>query len=198
MIGGDELYPRAAQRLALVLSGSLNTNKMTTAMGVAGVRLLASGGLQDDRGASQAAHTEVLTLLHGTWGDSSQPQLMPENGVIALPYGTEEGVDAGDGLLFRFNQPVKQVAVHDKADVDALLTVTPSDWAFDYQGVWVDETSLFIQILQYVAENRHYCSVLGSIYRFVLFAERTTTRRLSCVNQCELVPFLSLFGPLVA
>lgn len=150
MIGGDELYPQAAQRLALVLSGTLNLNKSATAMGVAGVRMLATGGLQDDRGVSQAAHTEVLTVLHGTWGDSSQPQLMSDGGVIALPYGANEGLDAGDGLLFRFNQPVKQVPVHDKSAIDALLTVTPSTWALDYQGIWVDETSLFVQVLQYV------------------------------------------------
>jgi len=73
---------------------------------------------------------------------------MSEYGAIALLTGQMEGLDAGDSILLRFNQPVTQVDIHGKRQVDALLTILPSNWAANYTGVWVDSTSLLITVTQ--------------------------------------------------
>ena len=73
-----------------------------------------------------------------------------QNGAVAIPSGSSEGLDAGDTILFQFNQPVFPVSVSTKAAVDALLQFQPSTWALSYSGVWVDQTSLLIRVDVYV------------------------------------------------
>lgn len=80
--------------------------------------------------------------------------LCPQLGAIALPYGPLPGLDAGDGVLLQFNEPVKQVNVNGKAAVDALMTFTPSDWAQNYTVTWINSSVLFIQALQVDAWNQ--------------------------------------------
>lgn len=69
-------------------------------------------------------------------------------GAIALPYGPLPGLDAGDGILLQFNEALKAVNVNGKAAVDALMTITPSNWAQNYTGTWINSSVLFIQALQ--------------------------------------------------
>lgn len=78
------------------------------------------------------------------------PGFLAPNGIVALPYGARVGLDAGDGVLFQFNEPVRQVDVSTKAAVDALLTVSPPDWAEDYVGIWTGSSTLFIQAVRCV------------------------------------------------
>ena len=66
-------------------------------------------------------------------------------GVIALPYGDRAGLDTGDGLLLRFDQPVKQLPLPNKAAIDAVFVFLPLDWAHEYSGVWVSDNTLFIR-----------------------------------------------------
>lgn len=75
--GGDDVYPYAAQRLGLILSGSINSNRTSTAVRVASVSLLESGGLTDDKGTSHPAHSGPI-MINGSWGEASQPQFMSE------------------------------------------------------------------------------------------------------------------------
>ena len=72
--------------------------------------------------------------------------LLSQAGAVAVPAGPSEGLDAGDIVLLRFNQPVRSVPVSTKAAVDALLTFQPSNWAVSYTGSWVDDSTLAIQV----------------------------------------------------
>ena len=71
-------------------------------------------------------------------------------GAVAFPYGPTAGLDAGDKLLLMFDQPVKQLPVASKADLDALLYFDPSAWALDYTGQWLDLSMLLITVTRYV------------------------------------------------
>ncbi len=72
--------------------------------------------------------------------------LLSQAGAVAVPAGPSEGLDAGDIVLLRFNQPVRSVPASTKAAVDALLTFQPSNWAVSYTGSWVDDSTLAIQV----------------------------------------------------
>ena len=56
------------------------------------------------------------------------------------------GLGVGDALLLKFNQPVAQVNVSSKASIDAVLQFTPSTWASNYTGLWLDMTALLITV----------------------------------------------------
>ena len=74
-LGSDAAISSAAQRLAIVIGGTVNKNKTDTAIGNATIRLLASGGLRDASGLSQVAFSAHMPLT-GSWGLSSQPSFM--------------------------------------------------------------------------------------------------------------------------
>ncbi len=73
--------------------------------------------------------------------------LVGQAGAIALPGGVSEGLDAGDILLLRLNQPVRAVPVRTTAEVNALLVFQPANWATAYSGSWVDDSTLAIQVI---------------------------------------------------
>lgn len=74
-LGGDANYPLAAQRLVLTLAGEVNTNASVTAVNAVAISILASGGLTNAAGTSQAMHQAFVNLA-GTWGDASQPSFL--------------------------------------------------------------------------------------------------------------------------
>ena len=152
VFGGDASYPFAAQRLVMVLSGSVNSDSVETSIGSATLSILATGGLTDMNRASQNASISNI-FIDGTWGDSSQPNFLTQMGVLALPYGNLAGLDAGDGLLLRFDQPVEQLELPDKEHVDAVFVFNPSNWAQEYSGSWVSDNTLFIVAERWVSRS---------------------------------------------
>lgn len=50
--------------------------------------------------------------------------------------------------MLQFSEAVRQVNVNGKAAVDGLMTFTPSNWAENYAGTWINSSVLFIQALQ--------------------------------------------------
>ncbi len=141
--GGDAVVLDAAERLVITLSGTVNSDIPSTLVPLVRITVLPSAGLRDAAGGSQNA-TIVNATVTGTWGDADQPQFLTSAPLIALDYGGQPGLGAGDALVLRFNQPVRQVLVATKADLDALLVMSPPDWATDYNGTWLDFTTLLV------------------------------------------------------
>ena len=147
IVGGDDTFPFAAQRLVLLVTGDINSDAAGTAVSRVLVSVNRLGGLTDAGNTSQPAVAVNMTV-NGTWGVASKPMFMSEYGALALPYGSGPGLDAGDRLLLRFNQPVARIAISNKAAIDVLLVILPSGWAVNYTGAWVDDTSLLITATQ--------------------------------------------------
>ncbi len=144
--GGDALVPSAAQRLVVTLGGTVNPDIEATLVTAARVSLMSTGGLRDAAGASQVADVQGLALT-GTWGDASQPQfLSTADAVLALDLGGQPGLGPGDGLLLRFNQPVRRVPVATKAAIDSVLAFEPPGWAASYTGQWLEFNALLITV----------------------------------------------------
>jgi hypothetical protein len=143
--GGDNVQPSAGDRLIITIAGTVSVDIQATQVAAAQLTVLPSGGLRDVSGSSQNASIPVVGML-GTWGDASQPMFLTDTPTIALDYGGQVGVGAGDALLLRFNQPVAQVPVGSKDAIDALLRFNPPFWAANYSGAWLDFTALLITV----------------------------------------------------
>ena len=141
--GGDATVLNAAERLVIVLSGTVNGDVMATLVPSIRFSISASGGLRDAAGVSQNV-TVANGNCSGTWGDASQPLFLASYPAVALDYGAQAGLGSGDALVLRFNQPVRQVPVGNKTAVDALLAFSPSNWATNYSGSWLDYTTLLV------------------------------------------------------
>jgi hypothetical protein len=116
----DGLVPGAGDRLVITLSGTMNSDVLATLVPAIRVNVLPAGGLRDAGGTSQNA-TIANASVSGSWGDASQPQFLSNTpAAIALDYGGQPGLGPGDAVLLRFNQPVAQVPVGAKADLDAV------------------------------------------------------------------------------
>ncbi len=116
----DGVVPGAGDRLVITLSGIVNADVVATIVPAIRVSVLPGGGLRDGGGISQNA-TIVNVSASGSWGDASQPQFLSNTpAAIALDYGGQPGLGPGDAVLLRFNQPVAQVPVGTKADLDAV------------------------------------------------------------------------------
>ncbi len=116
----DGLVSGAGDRLVITLSGTVNTDVLATLVSSLRVSVLPGGALQDAGGVSQNASIANASVT-GTWGDASQPQFLSNTpAAIALDYGGQPGLGPGDAVLLRFNQPVAQVPVGTKADLDAV------------------------------------------------------------------------------
>ncbi len=110
----------AGDRLVITLSGTVSDDVLGTVVSGLRVSVLPSGGLRDANGVSQNASV-VNSTVRGSWGDASQPQFLSNSpAAIALDYGGQPGLGAGDAVLLRFNQPVAQVSVGSKAALDAV------------------------------------------------------------------------------
>jgi hypothetical protein len=144
----DDVVPNAGDRLVIILRDPSNSS---TPPGAVRMSVLPGGGLQAvGAGAvSQNASIENKPLI-GTWGDASQPRFLTDKSdsraVIALDYGGQPGLGAGDAVLLRFNQPVAQVPVGSKAALDALLAWEPATWATSYTGEWLDALNLLVTV----------------------------------------------------
>jgi hypothetical protein len=145
LAGGDASDPDAAERLVITLAGTVDSNIEATLLSMVRVSVLATGGLTDARSISQSTTVNDSTV-RGTWGDASQPQFLTTSPVVALDYGAQHGLGLGDALALRFNQPVAQVSVATKADLDNVLAFDPWDWVEDYAGVWLDFTTLLVNV----------------------------------------------------
>jgi hypothetical protein len=143
--GGDDGDRNASERLVITLSGAVLTDIAASLLPNVRVSVLPGGGLQDAGLCSPAAAMANLDV-GGTWGDASQPQLLADDPVLALDYGTQSGLGPGDALALRFNQPVAQVPVGTKEELDALLLFEPVTWASDYIGTWLDYMTLLVGI----------------------------------------------------
>jgi hypothetical protein len=145
-IGGDAVMPGAADRLVIVLSGTVNTDIQSTLVAAVRVSMLRTGGLRDVGRTSQAA-SAVNVTLGGTWGDASQPQFLVTSPLVALDYGGQPGLGPGDALVLQFNQPVRTMPVGSTEDLDALLEFDPPHWASSYIGTWLDFTRLLVTVV---------------------------------------------------
>jgi hypothetical protein len=143
--GPDEVVTDAAERLVISLSGVVNSDVTATLMSRIRVSVLRGGGLRDAENTCQNV-SGVNSSLVGTWGDASQPLFLVSYPAVALDYGGQSGLGPGDAVLLRFNQPVAQVPVSTKALVDATLAFSPPTWADDYNGTWLDTTSLLVTV----------------------------------------------------
>jgi hypothetical protein len=143
--GGDDGDRNASERLIVTLAGTVNPDVAATLLSSVRVSVLPGGGLKDAGQASPAASIAGLSV-GGTWGDASQPQFLVGSPLVALDYGTQPGLGPGDALALRFNQPVAQVPVASKQDLDVLLSFEPGDWATDYVGVWLDFMTLLVNV----------------------------------------------------
>jgi hypothetical protein len=116
----DDLVPGAGDRLVITLSGTMNADVVATVVPAIRVTVLPGGGLRDASSTSQNASIANVSVS-GTWGDASQPQFLSNTpAAIALDYGGQPGLGPGDAVLLRFNQPVAQIPVGTKADLDAV------------------------------------------------------------------------------
>jgi hypothetical protein len=99
----------------------MNADVVATIVPAIRVTVLPGGGLRDAGGISQNASITNASVT-GSWGDASQPQFLSNTpAAIALDYGGQPGLGPGDAVLLRFNQPVAQVPVGTKADLDAVM-----------------------------------------------------------------------------
>ena len=106
--------------VVITLSGTMNADVVATIVPAIRVSVLPGGGLRDAGGISQNASITNASVT-GSWGDASQPQFLSSTpAVVALDYGGQPGLGPGDAVLLRFNQPVAQVPVGTKADLDAV------------------------------------------------------------------------------
>jgi hypothetical protein len=144
--GGDDGDRNASERLIVTLSGAVNPDIAATLLSSVLVSVLPGGGLRDAAQASPVASIANVSV-GGTWGDASQPQFLSTSALVALDYGVQPDLGPGDALAVRFNQPVAQVPVSTKGDLDMLLVIEPRDWAEDYVGVWLDFMTLLVNVL---------------------------------------------------
>ena len=151
------MYPTAEQRLILTLSGQMNGDVAETLLSNVRVSILpavsspSSGsgsamvGITSADGLSSAMNVSGMNVS-GSWGEASQPEFLNVNGAIALDYGNQEGVGVGDAIMLTFNQPVRNVRVNTKADVDAVFAFSPANWCDGYSGRWLDYNTLLITV----------------------------------------------------
>jgi hypothetical protein len=158
LAGGDEGDWDAAERLVITLSGGVSSNISATLLQGVRISILGSGGLRDMNNTCQNASVASLYPI-GTWGDASQPQFLSNFPVTALDYGHQPGLGPGDALVLRFNQPVAQVPVGSKTQLDALFVFYPPTWAVDYAGTWLDYMTLLVNATvvssEYAANATH-------------------------------------------
>ncbi len=118
--GPSDTVAGAGDRLVITLSGAVSADVVGTVVSAVRVSVLPGGGLRDVGGVSQNM-TTVNATVSGSWGDASQPQFLSDSPTaVALDYGAQPGLGAGDAVLLRFNQPVVQVPVGSKAALDAV------------------------------------------------------------------------------
>lgn len=141
----DSDVPDAAERLVLTLVGTINSDIVSTRVPAVRMSVLRTGGLRDASNTCQNATVTSYPLV-GTWGDASQPQFLSSVPAIAVDYGGQAGLGVGDAVLLRFNQPVAQVGVASRSQLDKLLVFEPQEWASNYSGVWLDYTSLLVTV----------------------------------------------------
>jgi hypothetical protein len=135
----------AAEHLVITLAGTVNSDMEATLVPAVRIDILPTGALRDAERTSQSAAFSGLRV-EGTWGDSSQPQLLSSQPLLAVDAGGGVGIGVGDILVIRFNQRVRKVPVGSKAEVDNLLSFSPDNWAASYTGAWLDFLSLAITI----------------------------------------------------
>ncbi len=120
----DDVVAGAGDRLVVTLSGLVNSNVTATLISAVRLGVRPGAGLRDAAGVSQNA-TAADVPLGGSWGDASQPQFLSNApAAVALDYGGQPGLGAGDAVLLRFNQPVAQVPVGSRDALNAVRART--------------------------------------------------------------------------
>ena len=140
------MVPNAVERLVVVLQGDVSDDVTGTEVSAVAVSVLGTGGLRNKNSTSDV--TTALTMaVSGSWGAASQPRLLSQHGLLAIDYGGQAGLGVGDVLFVQFDQPVAQVAVTTKADIDRVLAFSYPGWATNYSGVWVSSYGFAITVM---------------------------------------------------
>jgi hypothetical protein len=176
----SDVVPNAGDRLVIILRRPSASDTPPEAVRVS---VLPGGGLRAG-GTDTVSHNASISdvPLSGTWGDASQPQFLGHSAaVIALDYGGQPGLGVGDAVLLRFNQPVAQVPVGSKAELDALLAWEPATWATNYTGEWLDDLNLLVTVREVVpGANDHAghraATAVGALAVSVLASGSLTSR----------------------
>ncbi len=90
--------PPSPRQLVLTLGGTVSGDVLGTVLPLVLVSILPGGGLRDAGLLSHDAAIANLTV-GGSWGDASQPRFLATYGAVALDYGQQPGLGAGDGLV---------------------------------------------------------------------------------------------------
>ena len=126
--------------LASVLDGT--SRYSLTRVGLLSAAANEAGGLQSADLSSLVA-TATSSILQGSWGAHPAPALIY---AVASEYGwLGAGLDKGDILHLKFDQPTNMPPVFTKADLDVLFTFSAS-LGSNYTGTWTSLSSVVITV----------------------------------------------------
>ena len=102
------------------------------------------GNLDDIRIYNTVLNSEQAEELYLTSGFSSPPVI---SAAVAKDVNNSEGVGVGDTLTLTFSEGTNEPNVGSKSDLDVLFDWNTKSLGSDYNGVWSDNTTLVITVV---------------------------------------------------